>query len=154
LKVVLAFACIYFIWGSTYLAIRFAVETMPPLLMAGVRFLIAGGLLYGWLALRRETRRPTREEWKAAAILGVLFFLGGNGAVSWSETRIPSGLAALLVATIPVWIVILDWVRPGGTRPSAAVSVSSSGRTDPKAGSTTRASPCSWWGRSDGRGAR
>ncbi|HET7499309.1 MAG TPA: EamA family transporter [Candidatus Eisenbacteria bacterium] len=120
-KLVLAFACIYFIWGSTYLAIRFAVETMPPLLMAGVRFLIAGGLLYGWLALRHETRRPTREEWKAAAILGVLFFLGGNGAVSWSETRVPSGLAALLVATIPFWIVILDWMRPGGMRPAAAV---------------------------------
>ena len=120
-KVILAFACIYLIWGSTYLAIRFAVETIPPLLMAGVRFVIAGGLLYGWLALRGETMPPTRRQWSAAAILGGLFFLGGNGAVSWSETRVPSGLAALLVATIPFWIVLFDWMRRGGTRPSAAV---------------------------------
>jgi drug/metabolite transporter (DMT)-like permease len=122
-KLIVAFACIYLIWGSTYLAIRFAVETMPPLLMAGVRFLIAGGLLYAWLLLRGEAARPTRGQWSAAALLGALFFLGGNGAVSWAETRVPSGLVALLIATIPVWIVLLDWVRRGGTRPSATVLV-------------------------------
>lgn len=120
-KVILAFACVYFIWGSTYLAIRFAVETMPPLLMAGVRFLVAGGLLYGWLLARGETAPPTREQWSAATLLGALFFLGGNGAVSWAETRVPSGLAAVMVATIPVWIVVLDWLRRGGNRPSPAV---------------------------------
>lgn len=120
-KLIVAFACIYIIWGSTYLAIRFAIETMPPLLMAGVRFLIAGGLLYGWLLLRGEAALPTRRQWSSAALLGVLFFLGGNGAVSWAETRVPSGVVALLIATIPLWIVLLDWVRPGGSRPSVAV---------------------------------
>ncbi|MGE5180074.1 MAG: drug/metabolite exporter YedA [Bacteroidota bacterium] len=122
-RVVLAFACVYVIWGSTYLAIRFAVETMPPLLMAGIRFLIAGGLLYGWLALRGEAPRPTRAQWRSAAILGILLFVVGNGGVSWAETRVPSGLAALLVATIPFWIVILDWARRGGTRPGARTIV-------------------------------
>lgn len=120
-KLVACFACIYVIWGSTYLAIRFAVETMPPLLMAGVRFLIAGGLLYGWLLLRGETARPRRGEWRAAAVLGGLFFLGGNGAVSWAETRVPSALAALFVATIPFWIVLLEWSRRGGSPPSRRV---------------------------------
>jgi drug/metabolite transporter (DMT)-like permease len=120
-KLLFAFACIYFIWDSTYLAIRIAIETVPPLLMAGIRFLIAGGLLYGWLVLRGEAARPTRAQWSAAALLGALFFLGGNGSVSWGETRVPSGLAALLVAAIPFWIVLVDWFRRGGTRPSAAV---------------------------------
>lgn len=120
-KVLAAFACIYLIWGSTYLAIRVAIETVPPLLMAGIRFLIAGGLLYGWLLLRGQAARPTRAQWSAAALLGTLFFLGGNGAVSWGETRVPSGLAAVLVATVPLWIVLVDWFRRGGTRPSAAV---------------------------------
>lgn len=120
-KTILAFACVYFIWGSTYLAIRIAIETMPPLLMAGVRFLIAGGVLYGWLAARGETTRPTTRQWIDASLLGLLFFLGGNGAVCWAETRVPSGLAALLVAMIPIWIVLFDWMRRGGTRPTAAV---------------------------------
>jgi len=120
LKLALAFACIYVIWGSTYLAIRFAIETMPPLLMAGIRFLVAGGLLYGWIAVRGEARRPTREQWSAAALLGVLFFLGGNGGVSWAEQSVPSGLAALLVATIPFWIVTIQWMR-GQARPSARI---------------------------------
>jgi len=118
-QLIAAFACIYIIWGSTYLAIRFAIETMPPLLMAGVRFLIAGSLLGGWLAFRGQITRPTRAQWVSAAVLGVLFFLGGNGGVSWAETRVPSGLAALMIATIPVWIVLFEWVR--GTRPSARV---------------------------------
>ena len=120
-RTILAFACIYFIWGSTYLAIRIAIETMPPLVMAGIRFLIAGGLLAGWVAWRGEWARPTTKQWADASLLGVLFFLGGNGAVCWAETRMPSGLAALLVAMIPIWIVIFDWLRRGGTRPTAAV---------------------------------
>jgi drug/metabolite transporter (DMT)-like permease len=119
LKLALAFACVYVIWGSTYLGIRFAIETMPPLLMAGIRFLVAGALLYGWIALRGEARRPTRQQWKAAAVLGTLFFLGGNGGVSWAETRVPSGLAALLVATIPFWLVMMEWLTGIGSRPSA-----------------------------------
>lgn len=121
LKLALAFACVYVIWGSTYLGIRFAIETMPPLLMAGIRFLIAGALLYLWVALRGEARRPTREQWTAAAVLGILFFLGGNGGVSWAEQRVPSGLAALLVATIPFWLVMMEWLSGSGMRPSVRV---------------------------------
>jgi drug/metabolite transporter (DMT)-like permease len=121
LQLGLAFACIYVIWGSTYLGIRFAIETLPPLLMAGIRFLIAGSILYGWLLLRGEARRASGEQWRAAALLGTLFFLGGNGGVSWAEQRVPSGLAALLVATIPFWMVMIDWAR-GGEKPTARVA--------------------------------
>lgn len=118
--VIAAFAAIYLIWGSTYLAIRFAIETMPPLIMAGVRFLIAGGLLYGWTRLR-GTPRPTGTNWRAAALIGALLLLGGNGAVTWAEQWVPSGLAALLIATEPLWIVLLIWLR-GGDRPTAGVA--------------------------------
>jgi len=120
LQLGLAFACIYVIWGSTYLGIRFAIETIPPLLMAGIRFLIAGTLLYGWILLRGQARRATGEQWRAAALLGTLFFLGGNGGVSWAEQRVSSGLAALMIATIPFWIVMINWAR-GGEKPTARV---------------------------------
>lgn len=119
-QLVLAFAAVYLIWGSTYLAIRFAVETLPPFLMAGVRFLIAGGLLYGWARLRGAPP-PMRAHWKAVAIVGAFLFLGGNGGVTWAAQRIPSGLNASLIATVPLWIVLLDWARPGGVRPSRQV---------------------------------
>ena len=111
-----AFAAVYLIWGSTYLAIRFAIETMPPFLMAAVRFLIAGGALYGWARWRSQAR-PARVEWRSALIVGGLLLFAGNGVVVWSELRIDSGLAALLVATVPLWIVALDALRPGGVRP-------------------------------------
>jgi drug/metabolite transporter (DMT)-like permease len=116
----IAFACVYFIWGSTFLAIRFAIETLPPLWMAGVRFLLAGALLYGWVALRGAAVRPTSREWAVAALQGGLFFLLGNGGTTWAEQRVPSGLAALVVATIPLWMALLDWGR-GGARPSRSV---------------------------------
>jgi len=115
--VVLAFACVYFIWGSTYLAIRFAIETIPPLLMAGVRFLIAGALLYVWVIWRGGAARTTAAEWSSAALFGSLFFLVGNGGVTWAETRIPSGIAAIFIAMTPFLITLLDAVRPGGERP-------------------------------------
>ena len=118
LRLALAFACIYIVWGSTYLAIRYAVETIPPFAMAGIRFLIASGILYGWLALRGETRRPTTAQWRAASISGALFFLGGNGGVSWAEQRVPSGVTALVVGSMPLWIALLDWLRPDGRRPT------------------------------------
>ncbi|HMB55027.1 MAG TPA: EamA family transporter [Thermoanaerobaculia bacterium] len=111
-----AFAAIYLIWGSTYLAIRFAIETMPPFLMAAVRFVIAGGVLYGWARWRGQGR-PRRIEWRSALIVGGLLLFAGNGAVVWAELRIDSGLAALLVATVPLWIVALDVLRPGGVQP-------------------------------------
>ncbi len=119
-QVALAFAAIYIIWGSTYLGIRFAVETVPPFLMSGMRFIVAGGLLCAWAWLHGGAR-PTRQHWKAAALVGGLLFLGGNGGVTWSEQRISSSVTASLVATVPLWIVLLDWVRPGGVRPSRRV---------------------------------
>jgi drug/metabolite transporter (DMT)-like permease len=104
--VALAFAAIYLIWGSTYLAIRYAVEAIPPLLMMGIRHFTAGTLLYAWVRMR-GTPAPLRIHWKAAAVAGAIFFLGGHGTLAWAEQRVPSGLAALLNATLPLWIVLL-----------------------------------------------
>jgi drug/metabolite transporter (DMT)-like permease len=119
-QLIAAFAAIYLIWGSTYLAIRFAIDTIPPFLMAGSRFLLAGAILYA-VATWQGAPRPTGQQWRSTAIIGALLLLGGNGGVVWSETRVPSGLAALMVATVPFWIVILDWLRPGGARPAGRV---------------------------------
>src|SRR5687768_10466388 len=119
-QLIAAFAAVYLIWGSTFLAIRYAIETMPPLLMAGVRFLIAGAILYAWAATR-EGARPTRAQWVGTAIVGGLLLTGGNGAVSWSEQFVPSGLAALVVANTPLWMVMFEWARPGGDRPTLMV---------------------------------
>lgn len=116
LRVALAFAAVYLVWGSTYLAIRFAIETIPPFTMASLRFLVAGGLLYAW-ARARGARRPTPGEWRDAALVGGLLLLGGNGAVVWAEQWVPSGLTALLVATVPLWMVLLDWLWAGSARP-------------------------------------
>jgi len=122
LKLALAFAAIYIIWGSTYLGIRYAIETLPPLLMAGTRFIIAGAALYTWARLRGATHTE-RINWRAALVIGGLLLLGGNGAVVLAERSVPSGLAALLIATEPLMIVLLDWVRPGGARPSGRISL-------------------------------
>jgi drug/metabolite transporter (DMT)-like permease len=108
---VAAFAAVWIIWGSTYLAIRYALETLPPFLFAGARFLVAGSILAA-IAAVRGAPRPTAAQWKAAAIVGILLFVGGNGAVVWAEMRIPSGPAALLVATEPLMIVLLQRRRP------------------------------------------
>ena len=115
-RLLTAFALVYVIWGSTYLGIRFAIETIPPFLMAGVRFVIAGGILYAFVMLRGG-RAPSRRQWIAASIIGALLLLGGNGAVVWAELRVPSGLVALLVATEPLCVVLIDWARPKGLRP-------------------------------------
>lgn len=116
-----AFAAIYVIWGSTYLAIRFAVETMPPLMMAAVRFWVAGGILYAF-ARARGAAAPTRAHWKSAWIIGGFLMLGGNGGVVWAESQgLSSGLAALLVATEPLWIVVLMWVSHERVRPTRGV---------------------------------
>ncbi len=116
--IVLAFAAIYLIWGSTYLVIRFAIESIQPFTLVGVRFLLAGGILYGWSVLRGGARRPRAAEWRAAALYGSLFFVVGNGGVTWSEQRVPSGIVAILVAAVPLWIALLDWARRGGQRPT------------------------------------
>jgi drug/metabolite transporter (DMT)-like permease len=118
----LAFAAVYVIWGSTYLAIRVGVRTLPPFLMSGCRFVIAGGLLHAFLRAR-GTRAPTRGEWARAAIAGVLMLTVGNGLVSWAEKQVPSNLAALLVAAVPLYMALLDWARPGGQAPARRVFV-------------------------------
>ena len=115
-----AFAAVYTIWGSTYLAIRFAVEVLPPFLMVGTRFLIAGFILYLWVRLAGAPR-PDLSQWKSAAIVGLLMLVFGNGLVSWAEQKIPSGLTALMIATVPFWMVMLDWIRPRGAAPSSRV---------------------------------
>jgi drug/metabolite transporter (DMT)-like permease len=120
LLMVLAFAAVYLIWGSTYLAIRIGVRSLPPFLMSGVRFVSAGGLLYALLRAR-GTPAPTRAEWARAAIAGLLMLTAGNGLVTWAEKAVPSNLTALIVAAVPLYIAVLDWARPGGTRPSARV---------------------------------
>ncbi len=120
--VFIAFGAIYLIWGSTYLAIRFAVETLPPFTMAGLRFFSAGTILMVWTRFR-GTERPTFVQWRTAAIIGGLMFLGGNGMLAWAEKTVPSGIAALLVAFVPLWIVVLVAIRPGGKRPSRPVVV-------------------------------
>lgn len=118
--VLAAFAALYVIWGSTYLGIRFAIETMPPFTMAGVRFLMAGAAIYAWSRARGAVP-ASRAQWRTAVVVGALLLLGGNGGVTWAEQRIPSGIAALLVATTAMWMVVLDALRPGGTRPRPAV---------------------------------
>jgi drug/metabolite transporter (DMT)-like permease len=119
-RIIAAFAAVYLIWGSTYLAIRFAVETTPPFLMAAVRFLLSGVILY-WIARARGSYRPSLSHWKSATIVGALLLVGGNGAVVWAEQTVPSGITALIVAILPFWIVILEWVLPGHRRPTPGI---------------------------------
>jgi drug/metabolite transporter (DMT)-like permease len=119
--VLAAFAAVYLIWGSTYLGIRYAIETLPPFLMSGGRFLVAGAALTLW-ARASGVARPTAAQLRSACVLGALFFLGGNGGVVWAEQYVASGVAALLVATEPLWIVLLGWARRGGSRPTAGVA--------------------------------
>lgn len=111
-----AFATIYILWGSTYTAIRIVVETLPPFLAAGVRFLIAGSLMLAVLAAR-GTPLPSRALWRHATVTGTLMLVGGNGLVMWAERTLSSGFTALLIALVPVWFALLDWARPCGVRP-------------------------------------
>ena len=157
--VALALLAIYFIWGSTYLAIRFAIETLPPFLMASTRFLVAGGILLLWAHLRgrgeqeplgrktatatsrisvskagawrlgvwktrgREAGTSKANLWKASALSGLLMFTGGNGTVVWAEQFVPSGMVALLIATVPLWIVLQDWLSGRGPRPAPGLII-------------------------------
>ena len=108
---------VYIVWGSTYLAIRFAIETIPPFLMAGIRFLIAGSMLILWRLIRGDSA-PSLQQWRSATIIGIFLLVGGNGGVVWSEQYVPSGVAALLVGTAPLWMILLDSLRPDGRRAS------------------------------------
>ena len=124
--IVANFAAVYLVWGSTYLAIRFAIETLPPLLMAGARFIVAGALLFLWTMRPGAKRDPgvarlTLSQIVWGAIVGALLLVGGNGAVVWGEQRVPSGIVSLLVAVVPIWMVLLDWARRGGKRPTPMV---------------------------------
>ncbi len=115
MKLAAALVTVYLVWGSTYLAIEVANRTLPPLLMLSVRFLIAGGLLYGWTAWRGDLKaeRLGRRQWTAAAVVGGLLLVVDTGSVAWAEQRVPSGITALLVATVPVFIAVLDRVFLG-----------------------------------------
>ena len=110
-----AFAAVYLIWGSTYLAIRIGVESFPPLMLAGLRHFTVG-ILYPIIRWKSGIR-PTGSHWRTAAVTGFLLLFVGNGGVSWAEQTVPSGVTALLVATVSLWLVIVDWLRPGGMRP-------------------------------------
>jgi drug/metabolite transporter (DMT)-like permease len=124
MKLAAALATVYVVWGSTYLAIAVADRSLPPLLMLSIRFLIAGGLLYGWSAWRGDiaAERPGRREWRAAAIVGGLLLVVDTGGVAWAEQRVPTGFAALIVATVPVFMAILDRAIFGVKLPLGAVA--------------------------------
>jgi drug/metabolite transporter (DMT)-like permease len=110
-----ALLTVYIVWGSTYLAILFAVETMPPFLMASVRFLIAGGLMYGFRRLVGDPK-PRPVEWRSAAVIGAFLLVGGNGGVVWAEQFVPSGIAALMVGSAPLWMVLIALIVPAARR--------------------------------------
>lgn len=112
-----ALSTIYVVWGSTYLAIRFGVEGLPPFLMAAARFLFAGGVLYALRRLRGDPA-PAARQWRSAAVIGAFLLVGGNGCVVWAEQRVPSGVASLIVATAPLWMVLIDLLGRGSRRPT------------------------------------
>jgi drug/metabolite transporter (DMT)-like permease len=120
--VLVAFAAVYVVWGSTYLAISIGIESFPPLILAGFRHTVTGLLLYP--ILRTKTGiKPTAANWRTAVVAGALLLFVGNGGVSWAELTVPSGITALLVATVSLWLVIVDWLRPGGVKPVPRVAI-------------------------------
>ena len=116
-KVWIALLALYIVWGSTYLAIRFAVETIPPFMHAALRFLISGAILYAWRRMSGDPA-PTAGNWKSTAIVGTALLLGGNGLVAWAEQSVPSGIAALMISTSPFWLVLFESIRAGGSKPT------------------------------------
>jgi drug/metabolite transporter (DMT)-like permease len=120
-KIAIALFAVYVCWGMTYLAMRVAVVDIPPHLLSGSRFVLAGVLLYAWARLRGHAA-PTLQHWRSATVIGAFLLLGGNASVAWAEQTVPSGLAAVLIAVAPIWMVGLEWVR-GGPRPSLNVIV-------------------------------
>src|SRR5512144_988549 len=116
-KVWIALVALYIVWGSTYLAIRFSVETIPPFLHAALRFLVSGTILYIWRRAAGDPA-PTLSNWKSTAIVGAALLLGGNGLVGWAEQHVPSGIAALMISTSPFWLVLFEALRAGGAKPT------------------------------------
>lgn len=119
--IIAAFAAIYIFWGSTYLAIKYAIETLPPFLMAGTRFLTAGAILFAIAGFSRDYETPKAVHWKTSFVVGTLLLLFGNGGVVFAERYLSSSLAALLVATEPFWIVLLGWLWLKKSRPNLKV---------------------------------
>lgn len=117
-----SFAAVYVLWGATFFAIRIGIESFPPLVLAGLRHLSVGLVFYP-IFRHISGEKPTPRQWRTTIVTGVLLLLCGNGTVSWAEKIIPSGIAALLVATVSLWMVLVDWFRPGGTRPAPRVLV-------------------------------
>jgi len=126
IQVIAAFAALYLIWGSTYLAILFAIQSIPPFLMAGARFLLAGLIMFA-IARTQGPLRSTSAEWRTALIIGACLLLGGNGGVTLSEKFIESGLASLIVATVPIYITLLGWLSGMTPRPAPIVWVGLAG---------------------------
>lgn len=116
-KIWLALIALYIVWGSTYLGIKIAIETIPPFFHAGVRFLISGLILVIWQRAAGQSM-PTRRQWMSTAIIGSLLLLGGNGLVAWAQQFIPSGIAALIIGSIPMFLVLAEALRPGGVKPN------------------------------------
>ena len=116
-KIWVALVALYIVWGSTYLAIRFSVETIPPFLHASIRFLVSGLILYSWRRLAGDAS-PTWGNWKSTAIVGTALLLGGNGLVALAEKTVPSGIAALMISTSPFWLVLFESFRTGGSKPN------------------------------------
>jgi drug/metabolite transporter (DMT)-like permease len=120
-KIAIAFFAVYVCWGMTYLAMRVAVVDLPPHLMSGTRFVVAGLVLYAWARLRGDAA-PALRHWRSAFVIGGFLLLGGNASVAWAEQKVPSGLAAVLIAVAPIWMVGLEWAR-GAPRPRKPVIV-------------------------------
>lgn len=116
-KIWIALITLYIVWGSTYFGIKVAIETIPPFFHAGIRFLFSGLIILAWQKAAKQ-EMPTRKQWVSTAIIGTLLLLGGNGLVAWAEQFIPSGIAALVIATVPLWLVIMEALRPGGIKPT------------------------------------
>jgi drug/metabolite transporter (DMT)-like permease len=117
-RLALAWAAVYLIWGSTYLGIRLAIESIPPFVMAGSRHLLAGVVLYSWSRFRQGAPRPVGSDWVRAAGLGILMLVAANGATTWAEQLVPSGLTALIVCTSALWLVLLNWLWLAAARPT------------------------------------
>jgi drug/metabolite transporter (DMT)-like permease len=116
-RVWVALLALYIVWGSTYLGIKVAIETIPPFLHAGIRFLISGIILVVWQRSAGQ-QMPTRKQWISTAIIGTLLLLGGNGLVAWAEQVIPSGVAALIIGSVPMFLVVTEALRPNGLKPN------------------------------------
>jgi len=121
LLLILNFLSVYLIWGSTYLGIKFALEAFGVFPLAAIRFVLAGGLLYGYARYVAGAARPTAAQWRSAALTGFCLLFICNGTVVWAETRVSSGVTALVVAIMPLWMVLIDWLSPTGRRPRPAV---------------------------------